>query len=418
AVMTGDVKGSFQAATEKNWNEAVEGGQRLLHVAGEATGVNNILSGDPNKIGQGTFDLALTLAPMAKNPNAAKGVVAAKTSSAAKLPKATKLPGANTIKPFNRPPGSGVALKPKPVTGAPSGVAVIDDAKSITQAAPLARKAPGSMPTLKGPGSGGRRPWGPISNSARGIGAASEGGSFENFEKRTNTWRINNNTSKKPDRLHHDRLHTFFEAPTSRQGEAIVNSAEQSLKPAAIKTDLGDDFFKADRLQSQFDEFRSGVHNQLDQAKENIRGQLKDRTLTEDGVKDIFKTEGIRFGDDAYQTQINDAIEHVFDRYGNQPGKRHHRLQRLVDTHLRPPSDQELLGSFKEGVINMKATRDANAGLLEDLAKNLGDDANGTSVLLNDNTIDAQLIVPDAAQLNQVRSQFGPQLDRIQAGPR
>lgn len=68
---TGDLGGSFNQAFARSTQDAVTSRQRLVTLAGDITGVNNILSGDPRLIGEGTFNLASTLAPFAKAKNVA-----------------------------------------------------------------------------------------------------------------------------------------------------------------------------------------------------------------------------------------------------------------------------------------------------------------------------------------------------------
>ena len=150
-IVTGDIPGSFADAAQDRRRRAAESGQRLLSVAGEMTGISGLVSGDPRKAGEGAFNLAMTLAPMAKNPSAASRATVA-----------------NNIVPFKRPPAAGVLAKPKPTVGIPGATAVLDDATATATKARSAAGGPTGLPPVKAPpaapSGGGRPPWNSMLN--------------------------------------------------------------------------------------------------------------------------------------------------------------------------------------------------------------------------------------------------------------
>jgi hypothetical protein len=423
---TGDVGKALQSSVSQRWQDAQDSAGRLTNLAGEVSGVSKIASGDPRKIGEGTFDLASLVVPLGK----AKGL--SKVDDVANIAK-------NNIVPFSRPAGAGVARTPVPSTRPPVGVA-LDEPLVITRQPVLTKATPdttlgaglelggrGTIASLGKGNGGGRIPPMPTGLAPSGGGGDSRPGGDRTLDDLERNFRARNgNLSKLSDDLGHDRRHAIFGQKTNHQGEAMVNGAESSFLAPGELAKLGQNpraFFEAKGLQQNLTRFEDAVTRQLVAKKSEVLGAI-DRTPGDlldqhAAVVDKARSVGLRDLGDTLPSggTTSRELDALFDAHVSDPAAYRRAVSTYLDQklgltegqRLTPELSQKVRQRFEANVSYLDALWEKNQGLWEQPGRSSGQPFRD---LVYDDALSRELVAPTGAEVRASADRLAPRLRR------
>ncbi len=265
-------KGDLGAAAQVSWQtyqqNSAASGERLLRLAGDISGFNQITSGDPRLIGEGVFNLGTLVAPYAQTKT--PGVVT-------QLDDLTAVPK-NNIVPFQRPEAAGVPRVVPPKTQPPGAVALLEPqtlprivppSTSLSTVTPPPTGVPG-RPVLAGLGGGNNGHNNIRRDGANPLPSDEEVPYLRDVERLADHFRRKNGLDRLRELLGHDRRHALLGKPTNRKGEALINGAEETWIQEATKANLSPDFLRPENLQKSFDRYADAVQKQLERTRTSV----------------------------------------------------------------------------------------------------------------------------------------------------
>jgi hypothetical protein len=423
---TGDLGKALQSSVSQRWQDAQDSAGRLTNLAGEVSGVNKIATGDPRKIGEGTFDLASLVVPLGK----AKGL--------SKVDDVATLVPKNNIVPFSRPSGAGVARTPVPSTRPPVGVA-LDEPLVITRQPVLTKATPdttlgaglelggrGTVASLGKGGGGAQIPPTPTGLAPSGGGESRPRGDRSLDDLESNFRARNGNLNKLSDDLGHDRRHAIFGQKTNHQGEAMVNGAEASFLAPDELARLGQNpraFFEAKGLRQNLTRFEDAVTRQLVAKKSEVLGAI-DRTPGDlldqhAAVVDKARSVGLRDLGDMRPTgnKTSRELDALFDANVSDPAAYRRAVSTYLDQklgltegqRLTPELSRKVRQRFESNVSYLDALWEKNKGLWQQPGHR---SAQPFRDLVYDDALSRDLVAPTGAEVRASADRLAPRLRR------